>query len=363
MERKMQGRRFIRLSMLPDKRARENLEEVDWVTIGIVFRKSTSQSASNGNTFSIWSVTDLRNMSTQVSFFLFGDVHKQLWKTEVRTVFGLLNPSLMKPKPGSDEVCVTVDNPQKVLLMGEAMDVGTCRANKKNGQPCSQLVNLSDGEFCIFHMQAQYRKLCSKRAELQAGPGSRPPRGHRHGKHSTQPGGLRQRLCDDGFHYGGVSSPACTPSFREPESRPRQSKKLTMGLIAVGGAQALITETREKLGITASQDVTGCSDDFKELVAAPTIGALNLKRHLLMTSSQDQSATKIRERGGRASKVCGISGALVSTDQEISAEELLRKYKQGVQETRRHKAEERQRRWDDINYYRFLVPSDCYSFI
>uniref|UniRef100_A0A8C4N5X6 Uncharacterized protein n=1 Tax=Eptatretus burgeri TaxID=7764 RepID=A0A8C4N5X6_EPTBU len=152
-------------------------------------------------------------------------------------------------------------------------------------------------------------------------------------------------------------------SGREPESRPRQSKKLTMGLIAVGGAQALITETREKLGITASQDVTGCSDDFKELVAAPTIGALNLKRHLLMTSSQDQSATKIRERGGRASKVCGISGALVSTDQEISAEELLRKYKQGVQETRRHKAEERQRRWDDINYYRFLVPSDCYSFI
>lgn len=35
-----------------------------------------------------------------------------------------------------------MDNPQKVLLMGEAQDFGTCKAAKKNGEPCSQIVNM-----------------------------------------------------------------------------------------------------------------------------------------------------------------------------------------------------------------------------
>lgn len=40
------------------------------------------------------------------------------------------------------KVSLTVDNPQKVLLMGDAQDFGTCKAAKKNGEPCSQIVNL-----------------------------------------------------------------------------------------------------------------------------------------------------------------------------------------------------------------------------
>lgn len=40
------------------------------------------------------------------------------------------------------QVCLTVDHPQKVLMLGEAMDFGTCKAKKKNGDSCTQLVNL-----------------------------------------------------------------------------------------------------------------------------------------------------------------------------------------------------------------------------
>lgn len=40
------------------------------------------------------------------------------------------------------QVSLTVDHPQKVLLMGEAQDYGTCKAMKKNGDPCSQIVNM-----------------------------------------------------------------------------------------------------------------------------------------------------------------------------------------------------------------------------
>lgn len=45
------------------------------------------------------------------------------------------------------QVSLTVDHPQKVLLMGEAQDYGTCKGVKKNGEPCSQIVNLV-GPFC-----------------------------------------------------------------------------------------------------------------------------------------------------------------------------------------------------------------------
>lgn len=40
------------------------------------------------------------------------------------------------------QLCLTVDHPQKVLMLGEAMDYGTCKAKKKNGDSCTQLVNL-----------------------------------------------------------------------------------------------------------------------------------------------------------------------------------------------------------------------------
>ncbi|MGH0121607.1 UNVERIFIED_CONTAM: hypothetical protein FKN15_006584 [Acipenser sinensis] len=168
MELKMSDRKMIRLSQLPEKLAREKLDESDWVTFGVVVNKYTPQSSSSGKTFSIWRLTDLRNLDVYVSLFLFGEVHKEHWKTDPGTVIGILNPNPMKPKEGSDGVCLSVDHPQKVLLMGEAQDFGTCRAKKKNGDPCTQIVNLNECQFCQYHVKAQYKKLSSKRSELQS---------------------------------------------------------------------------------------------------------------------------------------------------------------------------------------------------
>ncbi|KAJ7329527.1 hypothetical protein JRQ81_015701 [Phrynocephalus forsythii] len=82
MERKMTGRKFIRLSLLKDKMASTNLEETDWVTFGVILKKVTPQSSNNGKTFSIWRLNDLRDFSRCVSLFLFGEVHKDHWKTD-----------------------------------------------------------------------------------------------------------------------------------------------------------------------------------------------------------------------------------------------------------------------------------------
>lgn len=152
----MANRRVIRLSQLPERLARENLEDSDWVTFAVLINKITPQSKNNvsskpsdlqlqhyivtifnqlpisqfihkrnvlnqfflqGKTFSIWKLNDLHNLDVTISLFLFGTVHADLWKTDTGTVIGILNPNQMKNKDGSNEVrqCVL----QKITVLGK----------------------------------------------------------------------------------------------------------------------------------------------------------------------------------------------------------------------------------------------------
>lgn len=66
-----------------------------------------------------------------------------------------------------------------------------------------------DCEYCQYHIQAQYRKLSAKRADLQSTfSGGRIPK-----KFARKGTGLRERLCQDGFYYGGVSSASYAASM------------------------------------------------------------------------------------------------------------------------------------------------------
>ncbi|CAO2594994.1 Protein MCM10 homolog, partial [Lemmus lemmus] len=315
MNRKMTGRKLIRLSQIKEKIATENLEETDWVTFGVILRKVTPQSTSSGKTFSIWKLNDLRDLTQCVSLFLFGEVHKDLWKTEQGTVIGLLNANPMKPKEGSKEVCLSIDHPQKVLIMGEAMDLGTCKAKKKNGEPCTQIVNLHDCEYCQYHIQAQYKKLSAKRSDLQSTfSGGRIPKKFRKGT------SLKERLCQDGFYYGGVSSESFAASMAAAIA-PKKKVQTTLTNLVVRGTNSIIQETKQKLGIP--QKTLSCSEEFRELMALPTLGARNLK-HLAKAKS---------------------SGSPKPAIQSISASALLKQQKQQMLEMRKRKSEEIQQRF------------------
>ncbi|XP_061438246.1 protein MCM10 homolog [Rhineura floridana] len=320
MERKMTGRKFIRLSQLQDKLASMNLEETDWVTFGVIIKKVTPQSSNNGKTFSIWRLNDLRDFSRCVSLFLFGDVHKDHWKTDQGMVIGLLNANLMKPKEGSDEVCISVDHPQKILLLGEAMDLGTCKARKKNGEPCTQMVNLNECEYCQYHVQSQYRRLSSKRAELQSTfSGSRAPK--RTAKKNL---GLKERLCQDGFYYGGVSSAAYAASAAAAAA-PKKKIQTTLSNLVVKGVDAVVQEAKQKLGL--SKQPLPCSEEFKELLSMPSFGARNLNKHL-----------------AKASAPVSV-GKQSPAFQSIPASALLKQQKHQMLEARKRRSEEMQKRF------------------
>ncbi|XP_029016219.1 protein MCM10 homolog isoform X2 [Betta splendens] len=320
MDHKMANRRLIRLSRVPESLAREKLEDADWVTFAVVVNKITPQSSSSGKTFSIWKLNDLHNLEVFVSLLLFGEVHKEHWKTETGTVIGLLNPNPMKQKDGYDGVSLTVDNPQKVLLMGEAQDYGTCKAMKKNGDPCSQIVNMYECQYCQYHVKAQYKKMSSRRAELQSSFSGKAPN-----KVKGKAGGLRERLCQDGFYYGGVSSAACAASLTA--SKPNKPVQKSLDNLFVRGSAQLANQAK-KLALQ-SGEVSGCSNEFKSLMSCPTPGALQLKKHL---SHDSLSASK---------------AAAEAPVQSISASDLLKQQKQKQRElleSRRRRADEIQKR-------------------
>ncbi|CAK6959875.1 protein MCM10 homolog [Scomber scombrus] len=323
MDRKMADRRMIRLSQVPERLTREKLEDVDWVTFAVLVNKATPQSNSSGKTFSIWKLNDLHNLEVYVSLLLFGEVHKEHWKTEPGTVIGLLNPNPMKQKDGYDGVSLTVDHPQKVLVLGEAQDYSTCKAMKKNGDPCSQIVNMFECQFCQYHVKAQYKKMSSQRAELQSTYSGKAPNKVK-GKGGAG-SGLRGRLCQDGFHYGGMSSAACAASLTA--AKPNKPTQKTLDKLFVKGSAKHVSQAKKL--VLQSGDVSGCSNEFKSLLTMPTPGALQLKRHL---AQDKQSVPK------------DVSGAPV---QSISASDLLKQQKQRQRElleSRRKRAGEIQRK-------------------
>ncbi|KAM4678021.1 protein MCM10 homolog [Discoglossus pictus] len=319
MERKMSGRKLVRLSMLQSKLATEKLEDDDWVTFGVIVKKITPQSSNNGKTFSIWRLNDLKNLDKHVSLFLFGDVHKEHWKTDQGTAIGILNANPMKAKEGSDDVCLSVDNPQKILLIGESMDLGTCKARKKNGDPCTQMVNLNDCEFCQYHVQSQYKKVSSKRADLQSSYSGHVPKKIARGGNS-----LKDRLCQSGFHYGGVSSMAYAASIAAA-TVPKKTVQTTLSNMVVRGADAIALEARQKIAAMRKSSIK-CSDELKELMNVPTPGSLNLKKHM----------------AGAAVQAAVIQGAPI---QSISASALLKQQKQQLLELRKKRSEDNQRRF------------------
>ncbi|XP_007429950.1 protein MCM10 homolog, partial [Python bivittatus] len=318
MERKMTGRKFIRLSQVQEKLVSINLEEVDWVTFGVIIKKITPQSSNNGKTFSIWHLNDLRDFSRSVSLFLFGHVHKEHWKTDQGMVVGLLNANPMKPKEGSEEVGLSVDHPQKILILGEAMDLGTCKAMKKNGGPCTQIVNQSECEYCHYHIQSQYRKLSSKRADLQSTfSNTRAPK-----RTARRNLSLKERLCQDSFYYGGVSSAAYAASVASA-AVPKKKIQTTLTSLVVKGVDAVLQETKEKLGFPKQP----CSEEFKGLLAVPSSGARNLNKHFA--------------RAGALGSTGKPTPAFIS----VPASALLKQQKRQMLDARKRKSDELQKRF------------------
>ncbi|XP_019906252.3 protein MCM10 homolog isoform X2 [Esox lucius] len=102
-------------------------------------------------------------------------------------------------------------------------------------------------------------KMSSQHAELQSSFS---------GKVKGKTNNLNERLCQTGFYYSGLSS---TASLARSSSGSKKPTQTTLGNLFVKGANQLSSQAR-RLALV-SDDVTGHSDHFMDLLSLLTLGA------------------------------------------------------------------------------------------
>lgn len=167
LQERMDGRKSVPFSGLAFHIERGDLSK-DWVIAGALVSKQPVRNTKKGDPYSTWRLSDLRGEMKTASIFLFKEAHKTLWKTAEGMCLAVLNPTIFEKRAGSNDVaCLSIDTSQKVMILGQSKDLGTCRATKKNGDKCTSLVNLTDCDYCVFHVKQEFGKM-SRRSELQS---------------------------------------------------------------------------------------------------------------------------------------------------------------------------------------------------
>ncbi|XP_017043914.2 protein MCM10 homolog [Drosophila ficusphila] len=172
LQERMAGRKAVPFSGVAYHIERGDLAK-DWVIAGALVSKNPVKTTKKGDPYSTWKLSDLRGEVKTISLFLFREAHKSLWKTAEGLCLAVLNPTIFERKAGSSDVaCLSIDSSQKVMILGQSKDLGTCRATKKNGDKCTSVVNLTDCDYCVFHVKQEYGKM-SRRSELQSATAGR----------------------------------------------------------------------------------------------------------------------------------------------------------------------------------------------
>ncbi|KAK2585093.1 hypothetical protein KPH14_008605 [Odynerus spinipes] len=164
MKERMNGKLAVTVSKIKTVIASGTLSD-DWVIAGVLISNSPPKTSQKGSSYSIWKISDLSENMATVSVFLFGAAYKTFWKTTVGTVIGILNPSILDSKDNIDQATLSVNFPQKIMVIGKSKDMGKCKSTKKNGEPCTAIVNTNRCEFCVYHVKQEYKK-CSRRPDL-----------------------------------------------------------------------------------------------------------------------------------------------------------------------------------------------------
>ncbi|XP_068203147.1 protein MCM10 homolog isoform X2 [Palaemon carinicauda] len=283
MRERMDGRKMVRMSSI-NLHVRCGEIEGDWVTIGVLVSKGEPRTSQKGSQYSIWKLSDLQDCTKTVALFLFSNAHKNLWKHSVGTVVGLLNPAIMKDRPGdksTDILTLSLYDSNKAMIMGSSKDLGWCKGRTKTNGFCKYFVNKSSCEFCMYHIQKEYQKSSSKRADIQSSFDRVDPKRR-----------LQERvLGKDQVFYGGQLYTAPSPANQQKQAKANKSKDLaTLNSLKMKiKAQELKEEDKKNTfvlkhmsntEIEAIRKVSQTSENFSEKLMAPTPGARNLLRHM-----------------------------------------------------------------------------------
>ncbi|GLD92092.1 hypothetical protein PINS_up000625 [Pythium insidiosum] len=160
----MTGRRFIRLREM-DSIPRDVLtdEKTDWVTIGVVARKTLSKATSNGSTFMVWGLSDLD--TTELGVFLFDAAYESHWRELEGSIVAILNATVM-PASEKNRFALKASRPEEVVKLGRAVDFGICKAMTSAENRCRLAVNTATSQYCMHHIASNFMAAGKRRQQL-----------------------------------------------------------------------------------------------------------------------------------------------------------------------------------------------------
>lgn len=159
-------------------------------------------------------------------------------------VVSVLNPGVFDSKQDkTDEACLSVDNPQKFMILGQSKDLGTCRSRKKNGDMCHAIVNLGACEHCVYHVKQEYSKM-SVRSELQSATSGR-------GLDA-----LRNKVLGKSEVFYGGQSFLAVPAKKNPKLIAKDRKRLDMLSEQNQSSQILSAKDNNRLQCLSEQRKT-----------------------------------------------------------------------------------------------------------
>ncbi|XP_018009087.1 protein MCM10 homolog isoform X2 [Hyalella azteca] len=326
MQERMEGRRFVSFSTIP-LQMRGGEIEGDWVTIAVLVAKTPPKTSQKGTQYSVWQLTDLRDCTKTVGLFLFSGAHSGLWKTTVGSVVAILNAQIMKDRQGdssSNLVTLSINNAMNLMLMGTARDLGWCKGRTKANASCRQFVNKSVCEFCVFHVQREYQKTSSKRADLQSSFSARGP----------QSSSLKQKvLGKDKVFYGGnlfTGAPLSAPSIPGRQNTSHRAKDLaTLSSLKLKMKSDQLKDEDKKNSfvlkhlsqkeVSVVQNMVKENDSLGERLLAPTPGARNLLRY---KAKDDEAQLQETRKANGLSKLVTAKDLLKMTHSEIQQRKI-----------------------------------------
>jgi hypothetical protein len=176
---------FRRLDQIPGMLRGATPLPTAWLTIAVLVDKGpTKPTNGGGGQFCVWKLSDLKRGSsaTTVPVFLFGEACSGAWKELPGTAFALLAAKAVPRKDGADagaeEAALSIDKLQQLQRIGHASEFAFCKAERRDGKPCSMWVNKEECEYCEYHVGAALRQANRAAAAPKRSPkeaGAMPP--------------------------------------------------------------------------------------------------------------------------------------------------------------------------------------------
>ncbi|KAE9547102.1 hypothetical protein FO519_009686 [Halicephalobus sp. NKZ332] len=145
-----------------------NAPKSDWVTMGVIVEKAEYRKSAKNNEYMIWKISDLKNFQdTPVKVLLFGNSVQEHWKLLEGNVVALMSPQFAESTENKG-VTLKVSKSAQVVHLGICPEFGRCKGIKMDGNRCSQHVNISSTEYCIYHVTKAANSTSARRGALSS---------------------------------------------------------------------------------------------------------------------------------------------------------------------------------------------------